>query len=340
MNKSIENEIDWSVVVIARNEEAVIANCLDSVVRAFQQRSYELIFVDSASTDRTVEIVRRFDARIITIPAVGPLRPSVGRYIGYRYVKGKWILFLDGDSVLDASWVEAAERAFSSDASLGGLSGERENAQLAPDGSTILNKRVYPLLEYESADQLDGPAAYRKDVFAISGGFNPFFYGTEEAELGARIRKVGFRLCRLKQTMTQHFIKHSGETVSELFRRLRRKYSIGDGQFVRHIFAYRLPVREPFALISRYIQFFGLLMLGVVALLVANFQQRPSILVAWIAVMLIVFAAFAIRARSLRKPAYYFLAWTVTSPLIIRGLLMKPRTESEFPDIHEQEITR
>lgn len=335
-----KQELDWSVVVIARNEETVIANCLESVVRAFKQRSYELIFVDSASTDRTVEIARRFDARIVAIPPTGPLRPSVGRYIGYRYVNGKWILFLDGDSVLEASWIDAAELAFTSDARLGGVSGERENAQLAHDGTTVLSKRIYPELEYESANQLDGPAAYRKDVFAISGGFNPFFYGTEEAELGARIRKAGFRLCRLRQTMTQHFIKHSGETVSELFRRLRRKYSVGDGQFVRHIFTYKLPVKEPFALISRYLQFFGLLIIGVIALMAAAYQQRPSIFVAWILLMLVVFALFAIRARSLRKPAYYFLAWTITTPLIIRGLLMKPRTESEFPYIHEQELSR
>lgn len=340
MNKNNTQEFDWSVVVIARNEEAVIANCLDSVVRAFNQRSYELIFVDSASTDRTVEIARRFDARIVTIPPTGPLRPSVGRYIGYRYAKGKWILFLDGDSVLEASWVDVAERAFTSDDRLGGVSGERENAQAAPDGTTIVAKRVYPELEYESAKQLDGPAAYRKDVFAISGGFNPFFYGTEEAELGARIRKAGFRLCRLRQTMTQHFIKHSGETVAELFRRLRRRYSIGDGQFVRHIYTYQLPVKEPFALISRYIQFFGLLLTGIVAFMTAASQQRPSVFVAWIVLMLTVFVVFAIRARSLRKPAYYFLAWTITAPLIVRGLLMKPRTESEFPDIHEQELIR
>ena len=52
----------WSVVVIARNEEASIATCLESVLHTFEGRSYELIFVDSASTDNTVLIASRFPA--------------------------------------------------------------------------------------------------------------------------------------------------------------------------------------------------------------------------------------------------------------------------------------
>src|SRR3954469_7291895 len=58
----------WSVVVIARNEEGSIATCLESVLHAFAARSYELIFVDSASTDDTVLIASRFPAKVIRIP--------------------------------------------------------------------------------------------------------------------------------------------------------------------------------------------------------------------------------------------------------------------------------
>src|SRR6476659_7238471 len=72
----------WSVVVIARNEEGSIGTCLDSVLRAFGERTYELIFVDSASTDRTVSIAARFPAKIIRIPPSSRLSPSLGRYIG------------------------------------------------------------------------------------------------------------------------------------------------------------------------------------------------------------------------------------------------------------------
>ena len=45
---------------------------------------------------------------------------------------------------------------------------------------------------------------------------------------------------------------------------------------------------------------------------------------AWFAVMATAFALFAIRAGQLRKPAYYFLEWTLASPMIVYGLLLHP----------------
>ena len=36
------------------------------------------------------------------------------------------------------------------------------------------------------------------------------------------------------------------------------------------------------------------------------------------------FALFAIRSRSVRKPAYYFLEWTLASPMVVWGLVMPP----------------
>ena len=49
-----------SVVVITRNEEKYIADCLDSLLASLSdvEWSWEVIHVDSASTDRTVEVAK------------------------------------------------------------------------------------------------------------------------------------------------------------------------------------------------------------------------------------------------------------------------------------------
>ncbi|MBU4448852.1 MAG: glycosyltransferase, partial [Proteobacteria bacterium] len=50
-----------SVIVIALNQEANIADCLKSVSFAD-----EIVVVDTGSTDRTVELARTFTDRVLT----------------------------------------------------------------------------------------------------------------------------------------------------------------------------------------------------------------------------------------------------------------------------------
>lgn len=78
-----------SVVVIAKNEQAVIGRCLESVAWA-----HERIVVDSGSTDRTVEISERLGARVLTADWRGP---ATQRNRGIEQASGDWILALDAD---------------------------------------------------------------------------------------------------------------------------------------------------------------------------------------------------------------------------------------------------
>jgi len=79
-----------SVVVITKNEEAVIARCLESVAWAD-----EIVVVDSGSTDRTLDICRGLGAKVHVTPdwpGPGPQRNRAVDLSG-----GDWILALDAD---------------------------------------------------------------------------------------------------------------------------------------------------------------------------------------------------------------------------------------------------
>jgi glycosyltransferase involved in cell wall biosynthesis len=81
-----------SAVVITFNEENKIERCLRSLSWA-----EELIVVDSFSTDRTVEICRRFTDRVYQHP--WPHSSSLQRNIADRYATNDWIFALDADEV-------------------------------------------------------------------------------------------------------------------------------------------------------------------------------------------------------------------------------------------------
>jgi glycosyltransferase involved in cell wall biosynthesis len=60
-----------SIIVPARNEEACLSACLESLV-AQTDIDFEIIVVDDASTDRTAEIARSFVSReLMTVDATG-----------------------------------------------------------------------------------------------------------------------------------------------------------------------------------------------------------------------------------------------------------------------------
>jgi len=78
-----------SVIVLTLNEERNIGDCLESVSWAD-----EIIVADSGSTDRTVEIARKYTERILTIAWTGY---GAARNTAIAVSTGDWILWLDAD---------------------------------------------------------------------------------------------------------------------------------------------------------------------------------------------------------------------------------------------------
>jgi glycosyltransferase involved in cell wall biosynthesis len=323
--------VDWSVIVIARNEEKSIADCLHSVVEAFSTVNHEVIFVDSASEDKTVEIARQFPVKVIRLPDSLPKRPSIAREAGRLQANGQWILFLDGDSTLSSDWLPKAEQAQQSDDKLAGIAGEREEMILTETNKKSDTwKYEYPVSDYESANFLGGSAAYKNNMLKKVGGFNPFLYSSEEEEFGARIRKAGYTLKRLPVTMTRHQVKHRRETVSEILRRINRGFPIGMGQIIRHVQHYQLPIKGSLKTISRHLQFYALMIIGLITFTISMVTSNWLIFSGWLIFLLTIFILFCIKTRSITKPAYYFFEWATTGPFVIWGLLKTPRQWSDF----------
>ncbi len=118
-----------SVIVPARNEEASLAQCLESLVSQTGV-SFEIVVVDDASTDRTRQIAESF-SQVHTIDAP-PLPPGwTGKNnalaAGAKAARGKWLLFTDADTVHHAgSLARSLEEAKERGAALLSFSPEQE----------------------------------------------------------------------------------------------------------------------------------------------------------------------------------------------------------------------
>ena len=78
-----------SICIIARDEEARLPACLESVAWAD-----EIVLVDSGSTDRTVEIALAAGARVVSNPWPGF---AAQRNVALEHARGEWVLELDCD---------------------------------------------------------------------------------------------------------------------------------------------------------------------------------------------------------------------------------------------------
>jgi len=92
--------VQVSVIVPARNEEACLGTCLQSLVAQLGVQ-FELIVVDDGSTDRTAEIARSFaGVKVIAAGALpeGWTGKNNAMAAGAKVAEGKWLLFTDADT--------------------------------------------------------------------------------------------------------------------------------------------------------------------------------------------------------------------------------------------------
>jgi glycosyltransferase involved in cell wall biosynthesis len=93
---TIRTEIKLSVVILAKNEENRIVDCIDSVLWCD-----EIILVDDKSNDRTVEIVESLKNKKIKIFTRSLDNDfSKQRNFGLEKAKGEWVIFLDADEII------------------------------------------------------------------------------------------------------------------------------------------------------------------------------------------------------------------------------------------------
>lgn len=102
-----EEKIPISVVILTKNEQACIAECLESVKFAD-----EVIVVDDESTDKTLETVRRYTDKIFIRKM-----DVEGRHRNWAYSKARniWVLSLDADEIVTPELRDEMAKVIKSD---------------------------------------------------------------------------------------------------------------------------------------------------------------------------------------------------------------------------------
>ncbi len=313
-----------SVVLISKNQEWNIARLVESVLAAtVSTASKEIVLVDSASTDRTVDIACSYPIKVLSLRPDQRLTSHRGRYVGYEQTSGDFVLFLDGDMELCPGWLQMALETFRNRPDVAVVAGPWIDLPKASQGhgaSQMQKMQSEP--GHDEVAMVGGAAIYRRSVLEKVGSFNPGLYSDGEPELCVRIRHAGFRVVRLRHLIAYHYSDPPGR-VSTLVGRWRRNLYLGMGQSLRYHLGSGL--FWPYLRERGYgIVPIAALASGVIGLAASYLSNQLVWFGLWLVVCAIILFLDVCRKRSL----YRTMASLVERALIvdgtIRGFLMKP----------------
>lgn len=190
-----------SVVVIGRNEGPRLLRCLESVRNMKDPGGgVEIIYVDSSSTDDSCEAASQMGARVIP---VHPSRPTaaLGRNAGWRASTGRFVLFLDGDTILHSAFVSESLRKFESGTAI--IFGNRR--EIHPEAS--IYNRVLDLdwiSAFGNVDSCGGDALMRREALEAVNGYDEDLIAGEEPEMCRRLRELNWKILHVDRPMTGH----------------------------------------------------------------------------------------------------------------------------------------
>lgn len=132
----------FTVAIGVFNGETYIGECLESLSKSLNNDNVEILVVDDGSKDNTVQISRVFEKNHCNIRVV---EKGVNRGLGDNYnvaikeAKGKYIIFMDGDDVLDIELLEKTVRNVELSADLLVF----RHYKFSDDGFKVYDDRVY-----------------------------------------------------------------------------------------------------------------------------------------------------------------------------------------------------
>ena len=189
-------------VVIGRNEGARLIACLASL----QGQVGRIIYVDSGSTDGSIDAARAAGAEVIALDMAQPFSAARARNAGLKALASDpptLVQFIDGDCSLQPGWLTRARPFMQKNPDIAVACGRRR--ELFPAAS------LYNLLcDWEwnttpgEATACGGDALIRHDALAAIGGYRDDVIAAEDDEMCQRLRAAGFRIWRLDEEMTLH----------------------------------------------------------------------------------------------------------------------------------------
>lgn len=208
-----------SVIIVNYNGQEFIENCLASL-RQQAYPDYEIILVDNASSDRSLEIVRQHGDAVTLVASEHNLGFAKGNNLGVQHADGDYLAFLNPDTVVHPDWLAELVRAMQTIEGAG-LATAKILLLSQPDRINTCGNDVHftgiPTVRgwMQPADTMNrreevcsvSGACFliSRQVFEEVGGFNDdFFLYSEDNDLAWRAQLAGYSCWYIPTSVIYH----------------------------------------------------------------------------------------------------------------------------------------
>lgn len=240
---------DVSVVYVNYKTKEITLNSIKSVVEKTEGIDYEIILVDNNSGDGVIDEVNKLFPQVIAVQSGENLGFAGGCNLGARHASGRYILFLNTDTVLvenslkvmhefmernpeyaviGAILVDEEDRVVRSWGKfLPFVAGTKEfilkpflpkclkkRAEVTGEKYETFASRFFRGKDVKEVDYVIGADMFiRRDVFDKFGGFDErFFMFFEEADFQIGVRRKGYKIGIIRNTRIVHLESKSFKT--------------------------------------------------------------------------------------------------------------------------------
>jgi GT2 family glycosyltransferase len=231
------------VVVIGRNEGERLRRCLLSV----PAQSMPVVYVDSGSSDGSVELARGMGIEVLELEASVPFTAARAINAGWQHLLHRvpeiqWVQIVAGDCELVEGWLERGRTELQRRKDVAVVCGHQR--ERSPHTS-VYNRLAAIEWDGPTGEDVQCPGCCMMRVSALRqvGGYNPTLIAGEEPELFLRLRRQGWNTLRVDSEMARHDMdmRH----FSQWWRRsIRTGFAYAAGAWMHGRAAERFWVRE------------------------------------------------------------------------------------------------
>jgi hypothetical protein len=226
--------IDISVIIVNWNTKALLLGCVESLYRTTRESSLEIIVVDNASTDGSIDALRKSFPQVQTIVNQDNLGFAKANNMGIKKARGRYICLVNSDVKALEGVLDKIRLYMESHPEIGALApktfgGDMQIQKNCREFPTLRNifcqefflDTLFPAVaafrgramircDYEAVMEIEVlPGCFlmvRREVIAQVGTLDErFFFYSEDVDWCKRIHDAGWKLVYYPEASAIHF---------------------------------------------------------------------------------------------------------------------------------------
>lgn len=214
--------ITCSIIILTKNLRILLGQCIDAIIKHTKDVDYELIIVDNASTDTTYEYLQSLKLKNLKIIKNNTnLSFSIANNKAAILAKGKYLCFLNNDTIPQAQWLSEMIKVYESRQNCG-IAGSKIIAldETIQHAGVVIDKNVHPIGFYygfpkdhplvnrckEFAAVTGACLLIKKEIFLIVQGFDEnYYFNLEDIDLCLKVRQAGYKVFYCPTSVIYHY---------------------------------------------------------------------------------------------------------------------------------------